>query len=228
MYDRGVWEKLINMVMYTSQQGLKCWLEEIFPARAGVVPMVNIAGMRDLAVKRALDGGFEYVCLIDGDTLPEMDTLMRLLAHEAPMVGPYMVEPESEMMLGGPLMEPNQGLKKVQWICASLMLFKTSVFNCPGVSFKDGDVGDEQFFRNFWHYGHQPYIDTDTVVPLTKGPGRYGAWSWKDRWKHIEKMYTGSKKEPDRRPTDPDSPHNHKGVYAPFMTGGSNGHNGTV
>jgi hypothetical protein len=228
MYDPGVWEKLVNMTMYTTQQGLKCWMEEIWPARASVIPMVDVAGMRDLAVRRALDGGFEFVLLVDSDTLPEMDLLLKLLAHEAPIVAPFIAEPGVSRMLGDPPLQLNTGLQRARWICASFTLFRTSVFNCPGVSFKAGDIGDDLFWRNLWHFGHRPYVDTNESLKLTRGPGRPGALKWKQRWERLEKMYNRSTEKHDRMPIDPNSPHIHEGVYAPFIIGSQNGSSNKV
>jgi hypothetical protein len=223
-YDPGVWEKIVNMVLYTQQRGLKCWLDEIVPARGGVLPTVDIGYMRDVAVRRALDSGFEYICFVDGDTLPEMDILAKMLEREVPISGPYMTDPDfNNIMLGAPLMEPGSGLQPAQWLAASFMLFRTSVFNCPGVGFNDG-AGDELFFRNLWHYGHRPYIHTDVELKLVRGPTRGGAMTWKDRWKRLENLYAKSKQIPDRMPVNPKNEHIVDGIYAPFMKGSQNGH----
>ena len=126
-------------------------------------------------------------------------------------------------MLGDPDLKPNTGLQAARWVCASFMLFRTSLFNCAGVTFKDGDIGDDLFWRNFWHYGHRPYVDTNQRLEMTRGPGRPGGLSWKDRWKRLEVMYKRSSEKPDRTPVDPNNPHIYEAdgrkVYAPFMTG---------
>ena len=196
------------------------------PAKASVVPMVDIAGMRDLVVKRAQDGGFEFVLFVDSDILPESHLLIDLLKHEAPIVVPYIIDPDGvdqKRMLGDPDLKPDTGVQSARWVCASFMLFRTSLFNCPGVTFKDGDIGDDLFWRNLWHYGHRPYVDTNHRLKMTKGPGRPGGLNWKDRWKRLEIMYKRSGEKPDRMPVDPDNPHIYEAdgrkVYAPFMTG---------
>jgi len=212
------------MVMFTSRQGIKVWLEEVFPARGGVMPMVDIGYMRDLAVRRAADAGFEWVLLIDGDTEPEPGMLLKLLDREMPIIAPYMLDPNYEnIMLGEPIREPNTGLQPALWVAASCILFRTSVFNC-GVTFT-GAPGDDLFFRNFWHYGHRPYIDTNVALKLTRGPTRAGAMSWKDRWERLEKNYNRSKELPDRKATDPNSEFVSNGVYAPFYKESRNGNN---
>ena len=214
-YDPGVWEAIVNMVLYTQQQGVQCWLEEIMPQQGGF-PLVDIAGMRDAGVMRAQLAGFEYVCLVDSDILPEEDLLLKMLKHDAPVVAPYIIEPDSGgQVIGGPQWYLGQGLKPMRWICASFMLCRTSIFNCPNTAFKTG-TDDDLFFQQLWKYGHKPYMDTDVELKVTRGPQRPAKYTWDERWANYQQAYDASKSLPDRRPTDPNNEQTRDGVYIPF------------
>ena len=213
MWDPGAWQKVIDMVMYTSEQGYQTWFEEVLPAAGDIMPMADIGYMRDTAVMKALDGGFEYVCLIDSDVLPEPDVLVKLLTHQATMVAPYMVEPGS-VQLGYPIWPVNVGLRRMRWVCGSFMLFRPQIFNCPNVMFR-ASRDDELFFQTLWHYGIYPLMDTDTEVLLTRGPRRHGTRSWNERWHLIRDIYEKSQLLPDRKPVDVNDPNVVDGVYFP-------------
>lgn len=219
-YDPGCWQALMDMLLYTQQQGIQAWMEEITPQQ-GSFPFVDIAGMRDSGVMQARSGGFEYVCLIDSDTKPEPDTLAKLIAHDIPIVAPYIIEPGVERMLGAPEWGLGEGLRPARWVCASMILFKTSVFNCPNTSFKTG-TDDDLFFQQLWVYGHRPYIDTNVQLEITKPPQRPGQYTWDERWAIQKRAYTAGKTEPDRRPVDPDEDQVLDGVYIPYGFAGAN------
>jgi hypothetical protein len=223
-YDPGVWQKIIDMVVYTQQQGIQCWLEEIMPQHGGF-PFVDIGGMRDSGVLRAQLAGFEYVCLVDSDILPEPDLLVRLLNRNVSIVGPHIIEPGVNETLGNPQWDVDSGLCPCRWICASMVLFRTSVFNCPNTSFSTGN-DDDLFFQQLWKYGHQPYMDTDAQLAVTRPPQRSGARSWDERWERMKTGYSNSKTLPDRGPIDPDNPKVLDGVYVPFAFAGATGRNG--
>ena len=77
-WSEGAWEKVLNMVEYTNQQGICCWLTEI-PDKCVSMPYGAINAQRDNACLNAHNQGFEWLLMIDNDVLPEQDLLMRLL-----------------------------------------------------------------------------------------------------------------------------------------------------
>ena len=223
-YDPGVWQKIIDMVVHTQKQGIQVWMEEIMPQHGGF-PFVDIGGMRDSGVLRAQLAGFEYVCLIDSDVLPEPDLLVRLLNRNVSIVGPHIIEPESDETLGNPQWDKDNGLCPCRWICASMLLMRTSIFNCPNTAFKTGS-DDDLFFQQLWKYGHQPYMDTEASLEVVRGPQRPGAKTWDERWDGMRERYSAAKTLPDRKPIDPNEEKVWDGVYAPFAFPGATGRNG--
>jgi hypothetical protein len=215
MWDAGCWQRVMDMVIHTSDQGFNCWFDEIIPAAGDALPMADIGYMRDMAVMRALDAGFEYVCLVDSDVQPEPDALIRLMSHELTMVSPYMEEPGTDYHLGDPTWKKGTGLKRMRWIPASFMLFRPTIFNCPGVFFR-ATRDDDLFFQQLWHYGMYPLLDTDVEVKLTRPPRRLGGRSWEERWDFLKDLYERSGNAPDRSPIDPNDPNTVDGVYSPL------------
>lgn len=122
-------------------------------------------------------------------------------------------------MIGDPIRKPGQGLVPMRWVCMSLLLMRTSIFNCPnaGFMFNGGGAADSVFFQRLWHYGHRPYMDTTLEVQVTRPPGRLGKYTWDERWAILKAKYEQSQERPDRRPIDPNDPNCVEGVYAPYL-----------
>ena len=222
MWEPGCWQKVMDMVMYTSRQGHQAWFEEVLPAQGDVLPMADIGYMRDTAVMKALDAGLEYICLIDSDVQPEKDALVKLLDHELTLVAPYLVEP-GVGQLGDPKWDAKTGLRRMRWVCASFLVFRPTIFNCPGVFFRS-TRDDDLFFQQLWHYGIFPILDTDIEVVSTRPPRRYGGRGWEERWDLMSTIYNKSGETPDRSPIDPNDPNTIDGVYSPIpVLGEQNG-----
>ncbi len=221
MYDPGCWQRIVDMVMLTQAKGLKCWMEEILPMKSEADMLVDIGSMRDMAALRASNNGFEWVCFVDSDILPEPDALVKLMETGLPIVVPYIIEPGVGELLGDPKYKKGQGVRPMRWVCASMLLMRTNVFNCPNITFRFNH-GDELFFQQLWHFGHRPYMHTDVEVKVTRPPQRAGGKTWDERWKALERNYGRSMDIPDRRPIDPNNPSVVDGVYAPFIRKESN------
>jgi len=216
-YAPGAWQALVNMVLYTQGQGYECLFNEIPPSFGGKPPWADIGNMRDLARLNGITAGCEFICMIDGDCIPKPDLLVRLLERNVAMVGPYIIEPALNTSLGyPPNIQPNQGLVPMRWIGGTMMLFRTSVFNCPGIHFS-GIVCDHVFFQQFWTFGHHPYMDTDVKLHVTAGPERASGQTWDERQEWLKMLYDEQDDRPDRRPLNPDSRAAVDGVYAPWV-----------
>lgn len=201
-WQEGGWWRLQNMLRYTEKTGYTVALEEVDDM--STIPADAIGIMRACAAMLALDGGFEWCFMIDTDCHVEEDTLVRLMVHDRPVVYPMaIVLPGKDKYPGGalssPRLLPNKGLQPVTWATMSCMLFNTKVFNCLAPYAWHGH--DYHFAQNLAHFGHRIYVDTDTVVHLTRGPARHPVKRWDELWGDMHKAYESRQDEDrDRRP----------------------------
>ncbi len=207
------WQKVIDMVEYANAHGVCCWLRE-FSDPCTTLPYQAAGPMRDVACSAALDGGFEWLLLIENDILPEPDLLLRLQSWNMPVVVPYIKDEERDRVLAGGRHEPNQGLISVSWAVMSCVLIWTKVLNC----FPNGQpfgyfTAEGDFTHKLIHYGHRMFQDTNTPLKTAKGPTYHGDcknlaellafWSQAD---------VKRKQEPNRKPIDPERK---QGIYLP-------------
>ena len=201
-YTEGCWWRLQNMLRYTEKLGYSVALEEVDDM--SIMPPDAIGIMRACAAMLALDGGFEWCFMVDTDALLEEDTLVRLLVHDRPIVYPMTeVLPGKDRFPGGALSSPRlmrgKGLQPVTWATMSAMLFNTKVFNCLDAYAWHGH--DYHFAQNLAHFGHRIYVDTDTVVSLTRGPARHPVKTWDELWSSLRNAYDSRRNDDrDRRP----------------------------
>ena len=187
-WDEGCWWRLQNMLRYSEQHGITVAFEET--SDMSTMPADAIGIMRACAAMLALDGGFEWCLLLDTDCKVEEDTLVRLIAHDRPVVYPMAVADNDEYPgagLSSPMLKAGSGLVPVVWSVMSCMLFNTKVFNCLAPYAWHGH--DFHFAQNLAHFGHRIYVDTDTVVHLTKGPARWPVTKWTTLWEKIGLAY---------------------------------------
>lgn len=199
-WHEGGWHRLQDMLRFTEKQGFTVALEEVDDM--SIMPPDAIGIMRACAGMLALDGGFEWCFMVDTDVLLEEDTLVRLLVHDRPVVYP-MVVPLQDKYPGGayssPRLLPNVGLQPVTWAVMSCMLFNTKVFNCLDAYAWHGH--DYHFAQNLAHFGHRIYVDTNTVVNVTRGPARHPVKKWDELWRDLRKAYDSRQNDDrDRRP----------------------------
>ena len=216
----GSWQKVVDMFMYTTQHGFNVWFQEMQDRCND--PYDALGTMRNEALIEATNFGFEWLCMVDTDILPEPDTLVRLLQWDMPIVAPFVSEPGSGRPLHGPTRQPGTGLKSVRWAVLSMLLFRTSVFHATGPKFWSDAIGaDEGFhFKLLWYYGHRPYLDTNALLPVFKAPiyplsnNRLSyeerQATWKGKWEKL-------KLPPDRRAMDGYSKFITNGEYMPFL-----------
>ena len=84
LWDEGAWWRLQDMLLVTAQAGHSVSLQEM--RDASLFPSEAIRMMRWSASMMARDSGVEWLLMIDNDCLVEKDTLIRLLAHDRPVV----------------------------------------------------------------------------------------------------------------------------------------------
>ncbi len=185
----GGWHRLQDMIRYTEDQGITVALEEVDDL--STMPHDAIGIMRACAAMLALDSGFEWCFMIDTDILLEKDTLVKLMAHDRPVVFPLVRDLNEEFKgapLSGPVLPSGHGLQPVIWGTLACMLFNTKVFNCLDAQAWYGH--DYHFAQMLGHHGHRIHIDTDTLVNLTRGPARHPIKPWSQLWGDLEKTYT--------------------------------------
>src|SRR3990167_6293824 len=88
-WHEGGWHRLQDMIKYTEDAGYTVALEEVDDM--STMPADAIGIMRACASMLALDSGFEWCFMLDTDALVEKDTLLRLIAHDRPIVFPLIV-----------------------------------------------------------------------------------------------------------------------------------------
>ncbi len=217
------WARVADMVEFTNNSGYPCALIEI--QDRCFQPYDALGTMRNEAIQKARQG-WEYLCMVDSDVLPQPDVLVRMMNHAdregRPIVVPFVEEPGTQKPLHGPEQKKFTGSHKIRWSVLSFLLFRTGVFN-PYVDgrFWDNAIGaDEGYhFQRLHDIGHSISLMTDVVVPTQSAPTYplttqrlsqadfNSFWQQKKEW--IQKM-------PDRRPIDPADPRVREGIYLPF------------
>ena len=218
-WQQGTWQKTIDMVKFASDKGVYCAYTELLDRCS--TPMDAFGTMRNEALIIAMTEGFEWLCYVDNDIQPEPDYLMKLLSWDVPIVAPFVVESGTGRPLHGPIQQPNTGLRAVKWTVLSLLVFRVSVFNCVGPRFWGDAIGaDEGYhFQTLWHYGHRPYLDTNTQLVVSKRPtyplsgNRMG---FQERMVLWEEKRASLMQPPDRRPINPNENLVENGEYWPF------------
>ena len=191
MWDEGAWHRLQDMMLHTSMAGHSVSLQEMLDS--SIFSFEAIPMMRWSASMMARDGGIEWLFMVDNDALVEKDTLLRLLAHDVPVVFPMLDDlekrhPRVVTPLSSPdLTESGMGLLPVRWAAMSCMLFNTKIFNVLDPTAWRGN--DYLFAQALNFMGHRVYVDTDTVVKVTKGPTRHASKPYDEFWQDHRKMW---------------------------------------
>ena len=146
-------------------------------------PYDALGSMRNMAYRRAMMMGYEFLMMVDNDILPPPHTLVQLLHWQVPIIAPKVVYPPGVPFgtLQTPLLDNDKGLVMVGSVVLSCVLFKTTVFLPWAVhDFWGNALGDDEeyHFTKFYMAGHMPFVDSDTQVlcqgaphfPLDKKP----------------------------------------------------------
>ncbi len=204
LWGKDSWWRLQDMMLTTSQAGYSVSMHEM--RDASLFSFEAIPMMRWSASMMARDGGMEWCFMVDNDVLLEKDTLLRLLEWDRPIVFPMVEDLEQKYHpdispLSNPVLHPGEGLKPVRWAVMSAMLFNPKLFNVLDPTAWRGS--DYLFSQALNFLGHRIYVDTDTVVQVTKGPARHASKGYDEFWKGHRKMYNRLRDEKrDRRPPD--------------------------
>jgi len=220
MWEPGCWQKTVDMVVATNNAGVCCWLHEMTDINAGI-PYTHLNMMRDSACMYAHDAGFEWVLLLENDSYPTPDLLIRLLNWDMPVVVPYIIDEVLGKPICSPFYEQGKGLQPVQWAVFTCLLINTRVLNCFPYAQPFENVKIESgFFHKLRHFGHKSYVDTNTELKLTKRPaypvdfnGLENEWK---QWVEIDKR---RRQIPDRKPIDPEDKRQVNGIYMPMNIG---------
>ena len=145
--------------------------------------------------------------MVDNDALLEKDTLTRLLSWDRPVVFPLLEDLEQKYPaiiapLSDPTLEPGYGLVPVRWAAMSVMLFNARIFNVLDPTAWRGN--DFVFSQALNYLGHRIYVDTDTVVKVTRGPARHVSKGYDEFWADHRKMWDRLRKEKRDRNPPPD------------------------
>ena len=88
-WSPGSWEAVIDMVMHTSASGVYCAFQE--GQDRCFNPYDALGTMRNEAILMAQNEGFDWLCYVDNDILPQKDFLLRLLSWNMRAIAPYVV-----------------------------------------------------------------------------------------------------------------------------------------
>lgn len=214
------WAKVADMVAFTNQAGIYCGLIEVMDRCSN--PLDAMGTMRNEAIMLAKSAGYEYLCYVDNDVLPEPDTLVRLIQRQVPIIVPFIPEPGTARKLHGPERNPNTGVWPMKWSVLSMLLFWMPVFNSVGERFWSDAIGaDEGFhFQALWCKGHRLYMDTDVQVVTTHKPNyplQMRSMTKEQREAHLEGMRERLRQPPDRRAIMDGNPKVINGIYMPFI-----------
>ena len=221
----GSWQRVQEMVQYTNEFGYYVSFEEVMDRCKE--PNDALGAMRNEAIFKAMQG-FEYLCYIDTDVMPEKETLVRLLHRQMPVTAPMVHEPGTGKPLHGPGPEAGvvaySGLKPMRWFVLSMMLWHTGIFRATGPEFWNDSIGaDEGYhFQKLWAWGYRPYMDTDIQLQVANRPtyplatnrmedaDAAAFWQSRKDWLNAP---------PDRRPIDPNDPRvdANTGEFMPFL-----------
>ena len=170
-WRQGSWNRVLDMVEHTQEQGIYCALSEI--QDRCFQPYDALGTMRNEAILTAMGEGFQYLCYIDNDIQPGKDYLLKLLQWQMPITAPFIAEPGTGTKLFGPgSIEVNTGLQRAKWCVLSMLLFNMSVFRGAGVDFWQDAIGaDEGYhFTKLHYYGYPLYIDTGVQLEVGGQP----------------------------------------------------------
>ena len=170
-WRQGSWNRVIDMVDYASEHGMYAALQEIQDRCFD--PYDALGTMRNEAILTALGEGFQYLCYIDNDIQPAVDTLYRLVQWQLPVVAPYVAELGTGTRLFGPgKIEPNSGVQRAKWSVLSMLLFQTAVFKSFGPEFwRDAIGADEGYhFQKLSYAGVPFFIDTSIQLEVAGRP----------------------------------------------------------
>lgn len=203
LWEENCWWHLQDMMLHTAKAGYSISIQEMHDSSLFSNDAIGL--MRWSASMMARDSGVEWLLMVDNDALLEKDTLVRLLAHDRPVVFPLLHDLEQRFpkevapLSNPPDLQPDQGLVPVRWSAMSVMLFNVKIFN---VLDSHAWWGTDYHFGQALNYlGHRIYVDTSTVVNVVHGPSRHGAKDYNEFWAHHEdfsKRLHGQ--ERDRRP----------------------------
>ena len=137
------------------------------------VPRSRLRGMtemRNWGVKAAIDGGYDYLFLVENDASFTPTTLERLLVHDKDIPLPRRTFPEFppiEDLNYGPHDRPTvEGLLRLTWAAHCAILFKVEALkriDPPVWRGFDGEGEDHYFWQQ---QGCYPHMDMDTPVEV--------------------------------------------------------------
>ena len=186
-WEPGCEDSIKAMVEFWHNSGYDCWFEEI-GINFSTFPQPNIDGAYDAAILSAQQAGVEYLCIVHNDVIVPPDIMLGLLARDVPIIGPLTRNPETHRTVGAPPQEPNQGLQVMRWVPLCFIMFRVSVFNCPGISYQRA-MTEGLFFQNLSRFAHTAYVDTDLEIEVCRPLSLPDGLEWDERMSKLESKY---------------------------------------
>ena len=172
-WEPGCWESIKAMADYTAnicEYPLLLYEERDRCYNWGDA----LGSMRNMAINKAIYGGWQYLMMMDNDIQVGKDCLVRLLHRHLPIIAPIVAYTDGETHgLETPKLERGKGVAMVGSVVLSCLLVRTSLFLPWALTgFFSNAIGDDEeyHFTRLFMAGHMPWIDTDVEVVAVKPP----------------------------------------------------------
>ena len=127
--------------------------------------------MRNKALFRAIDEGFEYLCYVDNDVDPPAEALSQLVAHQFDVMAPRIQFWNGETYgLEMPQTPPNQGLGTCVNVVLSMLLFRTAaLLPWRQAGFWENPIGADESYH-FQKLNKVLFFDSNVTVKVHRPP----------------------------------------------------------
>ena len=127
--------------------------------------------MRNLAMFRALNEGYEYLCYVDNDIEPPENTLHQLIAHQFEVIAPRIEFADGNFYgLEMPGTEPNKGLGTCVNVVLSMLVFRTAALSpWYRTGFWENPIGADEAYH-FTKLNKVLFFDSNVTVRIHRPP----------------------------------------------------------
>ena len=157
------------MAGYHAKQGYRVCFYEIQDMCKEPYDALGI--MRNKALFRAVDEGFEYLCYVDNDVEPPEDALNNLVTHQFDVIAPRIEFWNGEAYgLEMPTTAPGMGLGTCVNVVLSMLLFRTaSLIPWRASGFWENPVGADESYH-FQKLNKVLFFDSNVTVKIWRPP----------------------------------------------------------
>ena len=127
--------------------------------------------MRNMAMFRAIDEGFEYLCYVDNDIEPPQETLHKLMGHQMEVMAPRIEFADGNTYgLEMPSSPPNMGIGTCVNVVLSMLLFRTAaLLKWRDCGFWENPIGADEAYH-FTKLNKVLFFDSNVTVKIHRPP----------------------------------------------------------